>query len=64
MRCNSVLVWIEYFCGGHRHANRREAMQDTHGIRHRSENFVEPLIAIGGLVESTAAQFNSGAINP
>ena len=64
MRYNSVLVWIEFFCGGHRHANWREAMQNTYGVLHRSENFVEPLIAVGGLVESTSAQFNPGAINP
>src|SRR5580698_10760467 len=39
-------------------------MQNTYGVRHRSENFVEALVAVGRLVEPAAAQFDTRAIDP
>ena len=39
-------------------------MQDAHRVRDRSQNFVKPLVAVGRLIESTATQFDSGAVYP
>ena len=64
MLCNSILVWIELFCRGHRHTGRRQPMQDAHGVRDRGQNLVKPLVAVGRLIESTAAQLDSGAVYP
>jgi hypothetical protein len=62
--CNSILVWIKLFRGGHRHTDRCQPMQDSHGVRDRRQNLVEPLVAVGRLIESTAAQLDSRAVYP
>lgn len=62
--CNSILVRIELSCRSHRHTNRCQPMQDAHRFRDRGQNLVKPLVAIGRLIESTAAQFDPGAVNP
>jgi hypothetical protein len=64
IRCKSILVWIEFFCSGHRYADRSQAMQNTDRVRDRGENLVEPFVAIGRLVKSTAAQFDAGPVYP
>ena len=62
--CNSVLVRIEFSCGSHRHTNWREAMKDSHRIRHFGQDFIKALVAVGRLVEPATAQFDTGAVYP
>jgi hypothetical protein len=59
----SVLVRIEFICTRHGDTDRCKTVNNAHRILHRVEHLIETLVAIRGLVEAGAAQFNARALS-
>jgi hypothetical protein len=60
----SILVGIELVGSGHGYADRRERVQDADGRSVRFQHLGEALVAVRGLVQTSALEDDVGLLQP